>query len=248
VALGQDTTLSVSAETIHAPAEVGVDGALLSGSWSPGRSWTLSAVYGRIGLGDLVRTETSPEALGGEIPAYAQVISVGAARLTGRWTLGTALRLLTGRLDTRSETQLGLDLGAVYRGGGTERWRLGLATRFLDPRLGEREQAASYAVAVEHYSLPFALSGAESVLLIRYGATFSHGEGAQHLISGGLKVARVLELDAGAAYERAVGAGLWRSRLGLTLNSGRYSVLLARDGGVNGFGAAYRVGLMVVFP
>lgn len=243
--LGGDTTLRLAVETIHAPAEVGVDGALLSAGWQAARNTTVNVVYGRIGLGDLVRTETSPEAIGGEIPAYAQVVSLGVARrIGGSWTAGGALRLLSGRLDTRSRNQVGVDFGVVWT---RSRLRLGATTRAFDPTLGEGEDASSYSVAADYRSRPFALDGASAVLAFRYGLTLSHGEAPQQLLSAGLLLGTALEMDAGAAREEVAGTEIWRGRFGLTIRSGRYAVALARDGGVNGFDGTFRFGLTAVF-
>ncbi|MBI4542662.1 MAG: hypothetical protein HY705_06505, partial [Gemmatimonadetes bacterium] len=102
--------LRVGVESVHSPSEIGVNGALAAVALRAGRV-TLNAVYGRMGLDDLVRTETSPEALGGSIPVYAQVLSLGAARPFGAsFTAGAAARLLSGRLATRGRAQLGIDL------------------------------------------------------------------------------------------------------------------------------------------
>jgi hypothetical protein len=75
--------------------------------------------------------------------------------------------------------------------------------------------------------------------------TWAHGEGAQHLLSAGVDLAGVVTLDAGAAREETAGTAVWRTRLGVALDVGRYRVYLGRDGGVNDFGATYRFGLAV---
>jgi hypothetical protein len=65
----------------------------------------------------------------------------------------------------------------------------------------------------------------------------------QHLLTVGLGLGGVAEVDVGAAREETAGFQVWRSRFGVSLDVGRYRVYLGRDGGVNGFGATYRFGL-----
>ena len=228
-------------ETIHAPAESGVAGTVATVAVRTRSGWTVNAVYGRLSLGDLVRTETSPEAVG-SIPAFAQVLSLGAARsIAGRaLSVGLAVRALTGRLDDRSETRWAADFGAVWE---RPRVRLGAATRFFDPTFGAGESGATCSLGGEYRSRDLGFWGTPVVVRLRYGATLAHGEGVAHLLSGGLAFSSAFEIDAGAARETVSGASVWRSRFGAAVTAGNYRVYLGRDGGVNGFGATYRFGL-----
>jgi hypothetical protein len=242
VLAGREHALEFGVETIHAPAESGVSGALATAAVRTRSGWTLNAVYGRLSLGDLVRTETSPEAVG-SIPAFAQVLSLGAARgIAGSaLSVGLAVRALTGRLDDRSETRWTADFGAIWE---RPRVRLGAATRFFDPTFGAGESGATYSLGGEYRSRDLDFWGTPVVARLRYGATLAHGEGAAHLLSGGLAFASAFEIDAGAARETVSGESVWRSRFGAAVAAGNYRVYLGRDGGVNGFGATYRFGLV----
>ena len=94
---GSGLAARVGLETIHADADAGVSGAVAAIAFRPSGTITVNFVYGRMSVGDLVRTETSPEALGG-IPVFAQVVSLGIARTVagGLLTVGAAARALTG--------------------------------------------------------------------------------------------------------------------------------------------------------
>jgi len=237
---GPGLGLRLGVESIHAPADAGVSGAVASAAVRILGELTVNAVYGRLWLGDLVRTESSPEAIG-TIPAYAEVVSLGVARRSpGRpLTVGAALRVLTGRLDYESATRLAGDVGIEYAG---PHLRLGAATHFLDPAAA-REQGTACAGAAEYRTSRVLLWGSPAFLSVRYGLTWSRGDGAAHLVSAGLALGEAFELDAGAANERAAAEALWRSRVGAAILVGAYRVYLARDGGVNGFGATYRFGM-----
>ncbi|HTT67449.1 MAG TPA: hypothetical protein VMF70_05420 [Gemmatimonadales bacterium] len=234
--------LRIGVEAIHAPSDVGVSGGIAAVGIRLGALGTLNAVYGRLGVDGLVRTETSPEGIGGDVPVYAEVISLGFARSVAPGLVaGAAVRSMAGQLDVESRNQLGLDVGLRYT--DPNRITLAFATRFFDPTFRQAEEAASYSVATSYRTLPSPMLGSSGVVTLRYGATWSHGEGVQHLLSAGLALARVLEVDVGAAREVEDGVSVWRSRLGFGVVAGRYRVYLARDGGVNDFGATYRFGL-----
>jgi len=76
-------SLRVAIEAIHAPSEIGVNGGVASLAARAGAFGTVNVVYGRMGVDGLVRTETSPEAIGGDIAVYNEVLSVGLARAIG---------------------------------------------------------------------------------------------------------------------------------------------------------------------
>ncbi|MBI1722505.1 MAG: hypothetical protein HYR48_01190 [Gemmatimonadetes bacterium] len=238
-------SLRVGIETIHTPSDIGVNGGIAAVSIRVGSLGTLNAVYARIGLDDLVRTETSPEGLEGSIPVYAQVLSVGGARgVTPALLVGAALRFESGRLADLERSQVGLDVGIVYT--GITGFRLGATTRFWDPTLGASEQASGYAFGGQYRTEDFPLWGTRGTLVARYGLTLLHGESPQQLLAGGLVLGEVVELDVGAAHEKTDAEAVWRARFGLSVRAGRYRIVVARDAGVNDFGATYRFGLSAV--
>jgi len=239
--------LRAGVEMIHTPAELGVNGSTVAISARLSGVGTASVVYGRIGLDNLVRTETSPEALDGPILAYAEAFSLGLARTVGRGLdAGVAVRYLAGRLADRSRTQLAVDVGLLYT--GAPHLRIGAATRFWDPRFGAAEEAATYSLGAELASSEFGAWGSTLGLALRYGATATHDEELQHLLTAGMVLGGVLALDLGAARESSGGLPQWSSRGALGIISGHYRVQVGRDGGVNGFGATYRFGLAAEIP
>ena len=231
----------VGIEAVHAPSDVGLSGGIATIGlrlWGLG---TLNAVYGRLGFDGLVRTETSPEGIG-DIPVYNEVVSIGLAReIVPGIVAGAALRSVAGQLDVASRSQLGVDLGIRY--ASPSRLTLGFATRFFDPTFRSAEEAASYSAAASYQTGASPMWGTTVAVLFRYGATWAHGEGIQHLLSGGVRFAGNAEVDVGAAHETQAGMSVWRSRLGLAVGVGRYRVYISRDGGVNDFGPTYRFGL-----
>ncbi len=232
------------ADAVHGPSEIGVNGGIVTLTARAGRLGTAHVTYGRIGLGDIAYTETSPEAVGGTVPVWSQQASVGlAGRLTTFVTAGAALRYLAGRTGALEQSQLGLDLGLQYI--GIPHVRLGVTTTYLDPTLSSKQRAAGANAGIEYRSARFLLWGADALLMGRYGATLQRGEDLQHLLAVGLGLGD-LAVDFGASREAVADDVVWRTRSGLALRSGRYRVEIGRDGGVNAFGPAYRFGLTVV--
>ncbi|HWO89514.1 MAG TPA: hypothetical protein VNL98_10230 [Gemmatimonadales bacterium] len=233
-------------ETIHSPAEMGVAGVVGGLSRHQRGIGTVTLLYGRMGIEDLARTETSPEALPDGVPVYAQVTSLGyATGVSDRLTLGVAVRSLSARLASRREGRGALDFGGrlALRGG----FALAAATRFLDPLFGSGRTSTSWSVALEWLTPPFELFGLPAGVNVRAGSTAGAGEQVRFL-GLGLDAARLLQVDLGAANELAFGAAVWRARVAVSLVAGRYTVRFARDSGVHGFGGTYRFGLGVEAP
>jgi len=239
---GTGAGLRVAIEAIHSPSEIGISGGIASLALRASGLGTINLVYGRMGVDGLVRTETSPEGIGGDIAVYNEVLSLGIARAVApHLVAGIAVRSLSGRLDIVQASQVGLDVGLRY--SGPSRLSLGLATRFFDPALRASEGAASYSAAIGYRTAEGQAWGTTADIRFWYGAGWAHGEGMQHLLTVGLNLGDVAEVDVGAAREETAGIEVWRSRLGILLQVGAYRVYLGRDGGVNGFGATYRFGL-----
>lgn len=239
--------VQIAIEAVHSPSEIGVNGGVATLGLRAGKLGTLNLVYGRLGVDGLVRTETSPEAIGGDIAAYAEVLSLGFARaISPGFVAGVAARALSGRLDVDSRTQMGVDFGVRY--SDSSGVAVGFSTRFFDPTLRAAESAASYNAAASFRTADTPLWGTTGTLSLWYGVTWSHGEGMQQLFSAGLALGGVAELDMGAAREETADVEVWRSRLGVSLDVGRYKVYLGRDGGVNAFGSTFRFGLAARMP
>jgi hypothetical protein len=233
----------IAIEAIHSPSEIGINGGVASILFRAGALGTVNVVYGRMGVDGLVRTETSPEAIGGDIAVYNEVLSLGLARsIVPGLVAGVAARALSGRLDIVTASQLGLDFGLRYT--TPTRFSFGVSTRFFDPLLRGSEGAASYSAAASYRTAERQAWGTTVDLRFWYGAGWAHGEGMEHQLSAGLALGGVAEVDVGAAREQTAGIQVWRSRLGVSLDVGRYRMYLGRDGGVNGFGASYRFGLV----
>lgn len=231
--------------SIHAPEEVGANGGVVSASARVRRA-TVSLAWGRIAIDGITRTETSPEGVDGTVPVQAQVVAVGVARPVTSWLVaGASVRVSSGQLGDVTRAQGGLDAGVVAT--PLPRVRFGAATRAFDPAL-DGADAASYDLGVEYRSPPFASGGMVGEARLRYGATLQRGERVTHLITAGIGLGSGLAVDVGAARESVARDVAWRSRIGLSVGARHYRVEFGRDGGINGFGATYAIGLSAGIP
>src|SRR5436189_2017657 len=74
----------------------------------------LGLVYGRMGIGDLVRTSLSPDPDPGAIPYYTQTLGANWSVARGGTALGATLAYQDTRLDVQGSDRWTLDLGARH--------------------------------------------------------------------------------------------------------------------------------------
>jgi hypothetical protein len=242
----QDTTRGpsqVGVELVQTPQSVGAFGVLATG-----RVWlrpigVVGVTFGRMSIGDLVRTSYSPDPDGGDIPFFTQSVGLSWARSQGGTTLGAGVAYRHTHLDNESDGHWTFDVGVQQRVG--DRLRLAAATHGLS-RVGTDPSQNVFAGA-EYVvwrgrlwgNLPGALRG-------RYGVAFARGSGAgaDHQFGAGLDVSTPLSIDVMVTREGGYTSDAsWRAVAGFRLSVGHYRLAFARDGGVSDIGSAYRVGL-----
>ena len=247
VSLAPDERYRMGLEAVYAPTEIGVSGGLFGFSVRAGSLGTVNLTYGRLGIGSVGYTETSPEIVGGSaVEIYNQTASIGLAGHIGRGlTGGLALRYLSGRMGFESHEQVGVDFGAQYV--FSPRVRVGASTRFLDPTFGDNTDATTYSLGAEARSRTLDAWGTPATVVVRAGLQASGTDEHSQLLTAGFTFGGVLAVDAGAAHESTPADEVWRTRLGVGFSARQFAARIARDGGVNGFGATYRFSLTATF-
>jgi hypothetical protein len=236
-----DRRVNAGIEIIHTSSELGISGVLGGVSAAIGSRTVLSAIVGRLDVRDLVRTTTTPTAVGGAIPVYTQYAGVSGQLGLGPAQLAAVVRFHDERFDALSETGLTLDVGVRLQ--PTPRISIAGATHFL-PIDFSSQSTSDYYLGLEYLLLPRTRVGTLSASLVaRYGGTLRSGEDLEHLVSLGILLGRSLQLDAALTREAGPETHSLRPGLGLSLRLGRYSIGLARSSGLNGLGATYRMGL-----
>ena len=201
--------------------------------------------FGRVEIGDLVRTTDSPTIKEGEIPVYEQLGGVALGARVGPVQLAGLVRGHDARFDVFRETGLTTDLG--FRANPIRHLTVAGATHFVPVNLA-RESTARYYGGIE-YALPaVSLWGDSAQAIARYGLVARTKAPLEHTFGGGLALASRLRLDVACARENAYGDVGWRLSAAVGIRAGHYDVLAARGSGFRGVGANYRVGLGIGFP
>jgi hypothetical protein len=237
--------LAGGVEVIHTPEAINLSGVLAALTYRLGRLGSVGLSAGRVSVGDLVRTTSSPTSEEGEIPVFTQFLGAVAGTAVGPVTLGAHLRLHDARLDALSSDGVTVDLGVRSRSLGP--FVVAAATHFASPRLGRRA-STDYLAAAECHVGTSNVWGAPAVVIARYGMDFRASGGLEHTLSGGLAFGDRLRVDAGFQREVAFDQGTWRFALGLAFRAGRYLIVATRGSGINDIGPTYRIGLSAGRP
>ncbi|MBI4421031.1 MAG: hypothetical protein HY560_09415 [Gemmatimonadetes bacterium] len=234
----------IGAQAIQTPGDLGLSGVLAGVAHRLGTRLGVSLIFGRVEIGDLVRTTSSPTSQEGDIPVYEQLGGLALGARVGALRLAGSIRGHDARFDVFREAGLTADLGV--RAGPIRGITLGAATRFV-PVTFVPDPTARYYGGIEYASPELSLWGAPAQGSVRYGVVARRSGAPEHTVGAGVALASRLRLDAAYARERAFGGVAWRLSVAVGIRAGRYDILAARGSGVGGLGANYRVGLDVGF-
>jgi hypothetical protein len=234
--------LRLGVQTVQTPDVLGMTALLAGISRRIGRHLGVGMVFGRVQVGDLVRTTTSPLSEEGDIPVYEQLAGLAfGAEFRGVRT-AAVLRAHDARFDMVRTSGLTFDVGASAQ--PHTRLRIAATSQFVAADFSNRRTERYYAGA-EYRALRFPAWGTPATLSLRYGVTLRDRRELEHNMGLGLGLGFGVTVDSAFQYERAFGDNAWRFVLGVGIRAGRYSVIAARGGGIEGIGANYRIGLDV---
>jgi hypothetical protein len=238
---------SVALEAIETSPAVGAQGMLVTARARIKPVGAVGLVYGRMSIGDLVRTTLSPDPDPGGIPYYTQTIGVTWATTAAATTVGVTLGYQDTQLDFTRADRWTLDVGASRALGGAV--RVAAATHFFSRFAADDPAQDLYAgLDVRLWHGPLWEGGTPGAIRARYGMAFAHGFTADHDFGAAFEVGSVFAADVLVVREGSYGDGGWRPVAGMRVTIGRYGVSFARDAAFNDVGAAYRVGLEARLP
>ncbi len=242
MALPAGDRLQLGVAALNSPQDQGVTGSAFTAATTLPRGLTVSVSATHMSVTDLIRTETDPQSIGGEIPYNTTVYSGGAALTRGNTAFGLAVRYRSGTDDLQHGGVAAVDGGFVAdRVLGTP-VRLAASTFLFSPTRRGLEPATFLAAA----DVPV-LHG-DTTWVIRSGYSITSTEARSH--EGYLfATARYRQIDArgGLAQSTEFGSTTRRLRLGMGLHYARYSVGIAREDSGAGLGATYQFLLTTVF-
>jgi len=236
---------SLALDAIETPPEVGAAGVLVTARARVKPFGQVGVVYGRMGIGDLVRTSLSPEPDPGTIPYHTQTVGANWSAAAGGMTIGATLAYQDTRLDLATSERWTFDVGGRYGVSGA--LTVAAATHFFS-HLATDDPAQDLYGGLELPVWRGPLWGSRGTVQGRYGVATGHGFTADHLLGAGFELGRQFSSDFVVAREGSHGAAAWRVVAGVRLAVGRYRVSFARGAGLNDVGAAYRVGLEATLP
>jgi hypothetical protein len=233
---------SVALEAIETSPVVGAQGVLLTARTRVEPIGAVGLVYGRMSIGDLVRTSLSPDPDPGGIPYYTQTIGVTWAKTAAATTVGATLAYHDTELDATRADRLTLDVGASR---ALSEWaRVAAATHFFSRFAADDAAQDLYAgVELRVWHGPLWDGRTTGAVRARYGMAFAHGFSADHQLGAAFELGSVFAADFVVVREGSYGDAGWRPVAGMRVTIGRYGLSFARDVAFNDVGAAYRVGL-----
>ena len=131
---------------LTSPQEQGVRLDMVGGALNVRPALTASLSIVNAGVTDILRTETDPQSVGGEIPYGTTLLSAGLAGSRRNVTVGAALRYRWGTSDSDHRGAAALDGGLVVDGIGVVPVRVALSTFLFTPN---RRDEATYLAAAD---------------------------------------------------------------------------------------------------
>ena len=233
---------SFALEAIETAPAVGASGVLVAARARVMPIGQVGLVYGRMSIGDLVRTSLTPDPDSGGIPYYTQTIGVNWVTAVGATTVGATLAHQDTQLDLTQAGRWTLDAGARWAFGDAV--GVAAATHFFSHlALDDPAQDAYVGAEVRLWRGPLWEDGTTGTIRGRYGLAFAHGFTADHQLGLGFELDKAFAGDLVIVHEGSYSGGGWRPVAGIRVTIGRYRLSFARDAAFNDVGAAYRVGL-----
>jgi hypothetical protein len=232
--------LSISSLLTSSEQGVAAQLASVAALW---RGNTLALSFARASVTGIVRTDSDPQSVGGDVPYSALVVSALAARRPSRHvSAGAALRLLRGEFDVTTRTALGIDAGGVAEHLTRLDVRLAASSFFWKPA-SESGDGQTLSASGDFRALGTADSRA-----IRTGYAFSSSPGLsseQYLFTS----ARYLAWEArtGLARTEAFSHATTRWRLAVGVHVDSYFAAIAREDSPSGLAASYQFTLTRTF-
>jgi hypothetical protein len=241
LALGPQDRFKAGISAFDAPIEQGVSAQLGTLAYHVRGGMTVGISYATAAVSDLLRTDTDPQSIGGEIPYRSSIISAIFADNRGALTWGVAFRERTASLDNLSGNAASFDVGIVLDRPLSLPFRAGASSFLLSP--SQHDERATANMAIEGI-IPW---HPDNDLRAGFSYQLDEAGGDERYVYGSGR-AGIVEIRGGFARQAAFNYSTTRLRLGVGVHYARYRVGIAREDGTAGLGASYQFFLSTVIP
>jgi len=226
------------------PQNQGVQLGMIGGEYRVRRDLSASLSFAQASVSDLIRTETDPQSIGGEIPYGTSLLSAGlamtnrrlvrGARSLGIWSAGVAARYRWATVDNDHGGALSLDGGVIADSLLGTPLRGAASTFLFSPaRSGE---AATFMTAID---APVYHRDSSLAVRLGYSLSATQSRGRDDYVFTSVDH-RWFNATAGFDWSTAFGDRDRRLRLGISLRYASYDVAIGREEGAAGLGANYQ--------
>ncbi len=230
---------SIGLAGLSTPQNQGVQLGMIGGEYQFRRNLSASFSFAQASVSDILRTETDPQSIGGEIPYGTSLLSAGLA-LTNKSTrfgivsAGVDARYRWATVDQDAGSALSLDGGVIVdRILGTP-FRGAASTFLFSP--DRSQDAATYMTAID---APVFRRDSSLTVRLGYSLSATQSRGRDDYVFTSVDH-RWLNVTGGFDWSTVFGDQERRFRLGLGLRYASYLVAVGREDGFAGIGASYQ--------
>jgi hypothetical protein len=216
------------------PQEQGVRLDMIAAAFSLRPTLTGAVSVAQASVSDILRTETDPQSLGGEIQYGTTLFSAGVATTRSNVTVGAAARYRLASVDTRRSGVFALDFGAIVDHVARTPLRLAVSSFLLTP--SRSKEAPTYLAAAD---LPLVRRDSSFVLRGGYSLSRTDGRGREDYAFATTSY-RQFDASAGLAETSVFGNRDKRWRLGVGVRYAGYTAAIGREDGAAGIGGSYQ--------
>ena len=238
---------SIGLAGLTTPQNQGVQLAMIGAEYRVRPGLFAAVSYAQASVSDILRTETDPQSIGGEIPYGTSLFSAGLAMTNrhstfGTWSAGVAARYRWATVDQDQGSAMSLDGGVIIDRILGSPLRAAASTFLFSP--DRSQDAATLMTAVD---APVYRRDSSLTVRVGYSASVTQSRGRDDYVFTSVDH-RWFNATGGFDWSTVFGDRDRRFRLGVGLRYASYVVAVGREDGFAGIGASYQFLLTRTIP